>query len=61
MVLTLHLFLARRQRKTLGGPHNSLYKNDVYKYSLALAERKASFSWNVSRKHGITKAAYGTG
>ena len=60
MILTLHLFLARKKRKTLGGPNNSQYKNDVYKYNLALAEQKANFGWNMSCKHGITKAAYST-
>lgn len=50
----------KEKKKTLGGPNNSQYKNDVYKYNLALAERKANFGWNVYCKHSITKAAYST-
>lgn len=56
MILTLHLFLAIKKRKPLGGPSNSNI-NEVYKYQLALAERRAGSGWKVSCKHSIAKAA----
>lgn len=44
-----------------GCPDNSQLESDVYRYNLVLAEWKACFFWNVSCKHGISKAVYSPG